>query len=262
MKYSLCVEMFYTDLVFEQKINRAAIDGFDYIEFWRWAGRKWNSLALMLKDTGIRVSAFSGDDEFSMINPDEKINYIGYLKESIDRAVAIGSPNLVIHSDALNPDTGSAKKLESNISFESKLFNMYEVLRSAVPIAEETGVTLVLEPLNIFVDHENYFLSDPNLAFDLIRQIGSKRIKVLYDVYHMQIMSGNIIQTLEKNMDQVGYIHVADVPGRHEPGTGELNYRNIFRSLDESGYDGFIGFELSPSAGDETAVEAIKRILV
>ena len=262
MKYALCIEMFYKDLEFDQKIRRVVNDGFEYAEFWRWSGRDWNSLSSTLKDTGINVSAFSGDDEFSMINADEKAVYLKYLQESIDKALEIGCPNLVIHSDALDPNTGSAKKPGKETSFEVRLINMYEVLKSAAPMAEKAGVNLVLEPLNIFVDHKNYFLSNPNLAFDIVRQISSDRIKVLYDVYHMQIMGGNIIQTLERNMDQLGYIHVADVPGRHEPGTGEINYRNIFKSLDKSGYNGFVGFELSPAVDDESAVEAIKRVLV
>ncbi len=262
MKYSLCIEMFYENLDFDKKIPRAALDGFEYVEFWRWAGRNWEFLASTLKDSGIKVSAFSGDDEFSMIKSSEKRVYLNYLQNSIDKALAVKCQNLVIHSDALDPNTGSAKEMSKDISFESKLINMYEVLKSAASIAEESGVNLVIEPLNIFVDHRNYFLSDPDLAFDIVRQVGSERIKVLFDIYHMQIMGGNIIQTLEKNLEQVGYIHVADVPGRHEPGTGELNYRNIFKFLDSAGYEGFIGFELSPSEDDESAVESIKRSLI
>lgn len=262
MKYSLCIELFYKYLDFEKKIPRAALDGFEYVEFWRWADRNWNSLASTLKNSGTKVSAFSGDDEFSMINSREKSLYLKYLQDSITKALAVKCKNLVIHSDALDPNTGSAKEISKELSFESKLINMYEVLKSAAPMAEAAGITLVIEPLNIFVDHRNYFLSDPDLAFDIVRQVGSEQIKVLYDIYHMQIMGGNIIKTLEKNLEQVGYIHVADVPGRHEPGTGELNYRNIFKSLETAGYEGFIGFELSPSADDESAVESIKRSLV
>src|SRR4030042_5397591 len=130
----------------------------------------------------------------------------------------------------------------------------------------ELGVTLVLEPLNTRLGepraHKNYFLEYPKPAFDLTRQVGSEKIKVLYDIYHMQLMAGNVIKTLEKNTDQLGYIHLADVPGSHEPGTGELNNINILKALDSMGYEGFVGFELLPFETDEKAIEAIKRICI
>ena len=74
----------------------------------------------------------------------------------------------------------------------------------------------------------------------------SRWIRILYDIYHMQIMEGNIIDTLRNYIDLIGYIHIADVPGRHEPGTGEINFPNVMTALRELGYDGFVGFELSP----------------
>ena len=116
---------------------------------------------------------------------------------------------------------------------------MYKVLESIAPFAEKEDVTLVLEPLNTRLGqpraHKNYFLDYPQPAFDLTRQVGSDKVKVLYDIYHMQLMAGNVIKTLEKNMDQLGYIHLADVPGSHEPGTGELNCNNILKALDSTG---------------------------
>jgi hydroxypyruvate isomerase len=150
------------------------------------------------------------------------------------------------------------------LSYETKLLNMFKVLESVAPFAEKEDVTLVLEPLNTRLGqpraHKNYFLEYPQPAFDLTRQVGSDRVKVLYDIYHMQLMAGNIIKTLEENIDQLGYIHLADVPGSHEPGSGELNCSNILKALDSMGYAGFVGFELLPSETDEKAFEAIKMI--
>jgi hydroxypyruvate isomerase len=110
--------------------------------------------------------------------------------------------------------------------------------------------------------HRNYFLAHPEPAFELTRQVGSANVKVLFDIYHMQLMAGNLINTLEKNIDQLGYIHVADVPGSHEPGTGELNFKNILKALDSMGYTGFVGFELLPSETDAKAFKAIKGIWI
>jgi hydroxypyruvate isomerase len=265
MKYSLCIENYYKELLFEDKFAAAKRDGFAYGEFWTWKDRNWAGVKKAIADSGIKIAAFSGDDEYSLINPDEKDLYIDFLKGSIEKAKEINCNYLVIHSDAFNPD-GSAKEIDKPLSYEVRLLNMYKVLESIAPYAEKGNVTLVLEPLNTRVGqpraHKNYFLDQPQPAFDLTRQVGSDNIKVLYDIYHMQLMAGNVIKTLEKNIDQLGYIHLADVPGSHEPGTGELNYNNILQALDAMGYTGFVGFELLPSETDEKAIEAIKRIWI
>jgi hydroxypyruvate isomerase len=265
MKYSICIENFYRDLPFEEKFAAARRDGFEYCEFWTWKDRNWEGVQKAIADSGIKIAAFSGDDAYSLINPDESRPYVEFLKESIARAREIHCRYLVIHSDALNRD-GSAKETARPLSNEAKFLSMYKVLKDIAPFAEKKEVTLVLEPLNTRSGqpraHKNYFLDHPQPAFDLTRQVGSDRVKVLYDIYHMQLMAGNIIHTLAENRDQLGYIHLADVPGSHEPGTGELNCGNILKGLDSMGYDGFVGFELLPSETDEKAVRAIKGIWI
>jgi hydroxypyruvate isomerase len=113
-------------------------------------------------------------------------------------------------------------------------------------------VVAVVEPLNSKVDHQGYFLDHGAEAFALIEAIGHPALRVLFDIYHMQIMDGDIIATIEAHAPAIAHFHVADVPGRHEPGTGELNYANIFRRIDATGYGGFVGLEYRPS-GDHAA---------
>jgi hydroxypyruvate isomerase len=265
MKYSICIENFYKDLSLEEKFFAARRDGFEYCEFWTWKNRNWGGVKKAIAASGIKIAAFSGDDEYSLINPDENGLYVEFLKESIAKAKEVHCRYLVIHSDALNKD-GSAKEMDRPLSDEVKFLNMYKVLESIAPFAETEEVTLVLEPLNTRSGqpraHKNYFLDYPQPAFELTRQVGSDKVKVLYDIYHMQLMAGNVISTLEENIDQLGYIHLADVPGSHEPGTGELNHRNILKALDSMGYAGFVGFELLPSETDEKAFKAIQEIWV
>jgi hydroxypyruvate isomerase len=265
MKYSICIENFYKDLLFEDKFSAAKKDGFEYCEFWTWKDKNWGGVKKAIEDSGIKIAAFSGDDEYSLINPAENSLYLDFLRRSIERAREIHCSYLVIHSDALNKD-GSAKEIDRLLSYEVKLLNMYKVLESIAPFAEKEDVTLVLEPLNTRLGqpraHKNYFLEYPQPAFELTRQVGSDKVKVLYDIYHMQLMAGNVTKTLEKNLDQLGYIHLADVPGSHEPGTGELNYNNILKALDSMGYTGFVGFELLPIETDGKAFKAIKEIWI
>jgi len=265
VKYSLCIENLYKGLSFEDRFAAAKRDGFEYCEFWTWKNRDWGRVKKAIVDSGVKIASFSGDDEYSMINPDENSLYFDFIRKSIEKAKEIHCDYLVIHSDALNTD-GSAREIDKDLSYEAKFLNMYKVLKSLAPVAEKQEITLVLEPLNTRVSeaqsHKNYFLEYPEPAFELTRQVGSGKIKILYDIYHMQLMAGNVIRTLEKDIDQLGYIHLADAPGRHEPGTGELNCKNILTALDSMGYAGFVGFELLPSETDEKAIVAIKRICI
>lgn len=261
MKYSICIETIYTEQLFEKRIKSVRDADFDYCEFWSWQNKDLDKISKYCKKYDIKIGSFSGDDEYSMISSKENTDYIDFVKQSINMAKILNCPYLVIHSDALCED-GSAKVLIENISYDKKIENIYEALSKLKPIAEKEKVCLVLEPLNTSVDHPEYFLDSSKTVFDIIKRIDSEYIKVLYDVYHMQIMEGNIIDCLMNNIDLIGYIHIADVPGRHEPGTGELNYNNIIKALNELKYNGIIGFELMPKYDSETAINRIKKLMI
>jgi hydroxypyruvate isomerase len=126
------------------------------------------------------------------------------------------------------------------------------------PLAERYGVTLNLEPLNTTVDHAGYWLDSSQAGFELVRRVGSPNLRLLFDIYHMQVMEGNLIARMRAHLDLIGHIHVADVPGRHQPGTGEINYRNIFCALRDAGYDRAVGMEFAPlGPSDRAASDAL-----
>src|SRR4029077_20010869 len=120
-------------------------------------------------------------------------------------------------------------------------------LKAVAHMAEDAQVTLVLEPLNTKVDHPGYYLQTAKEGFEILDEVGSPSVKMLFDIYHHQIMEGNVIADITKNISKIAHFHVADVPGRHEPGTGEINYANVFRAIAASGYQGFVGLEFKPS---------------
>jgi hydroxypyruvate isomerase len=121
-------------------------------------------------------------------------------------------------------------------------------------------VTLVLEPLNIKVDHPGYYLQTAKEGFEMIDEVGSPALKMLFDIYHHQIMEGNVIADITKNIAKIAHFHVADVPGRHEPGSGEINYANVFRAIASSGYQGFVGLEYKPSRAAEETLRDVLRM--
>jgi hydroxypyruvate isomerase len=121
-----------------------------------------------------------------------------------------------------------------------------EALKRAAEILSAAEVTGVIEPIDR-LENPSIYLDGVSEAFEIVGAVGSAKVKVLYDLYHEQRGMGNLIEKLEKNIDEVGLIHVADVPGRHEPGTGEIDYRNVYKKLAQLRYRGVIAMEFYPT---------------
>lgn len=259
MKKSLCIETIFTEVPFEQRFDLARKYGFEYVEFWSWKDKDIEKLKHLCEKNDLKIASFSGDQEYSLIDCEQSKEYISFIKESIQTAKYLKCQYLVIHSNALGPK-GEVLNSYSQISELKKFGTILNTLKCLAPIAEKEKVTLVLEALNTEIDHPGNFLSNTKDAAELIQLVGSPFIKILYDIYHMQIMEGNLINTVTKYIKEIGYIHIADVPGRHEPGTGEINYSNVIETLKDIRYDGFIGFELYPLKTSEEAVKIIQEI--
>jgi hydroxypyruvate isomerase len=237
--------MFFTDVPFEERFRLAKEAGFDHIEFWSWMDKDVSRIRELCHKYDLGIASFSGDHRISLIDENRRNDYLRFVEGSLEAAGSLGCENLVIHSNGLG-DGGVVLDPYDRLSPEQKTKAMTETLMGLAWRAEKAGVTLLLEALNTRVDHPGNFLSSTRHAAELVIPTKSRRIKILYDIYHMQIMEGNIVDTLRNYMDQIGYIHIADVPGRHEPGTGEINYANVMTALRELEYKGFVGFELSP----------------
>jgi len=255
-KKTACIEPMYFELPFLDRFQAASDDGFDYVEFWSWADKDLDAVKAAAERAKIGISGFNGDADYSLIDPSHKEKYLNFLRQSVAAAKKVGALSVTIHSNALG-EGGVVIDHYDNLSDTVKLCSMYDTLLKCAAIAEESGIVMNLEPLNITTDHKGNYLAHTQMAAEITRLIGSPNIKVLYDVYHMQLNEGSICDTIKKYVDQFGHVHVADAPGRHEPGTGEINYNNVFRCLEESGYTGRIGYELMPKTTTKEAVKAI-----
>jgi hydroxypyruvate isomerase len=251
--------MLFSEVPTRERFGLAKKSGFDYIEFWSWQDKPIQKIKELCRANDLRIASFSGDQDFSMIDADQKAAYVAFVEKSIETAKFLNCENLVIHSNALGED-GVVINDYPHISNASKIAAMFDVLKTLASTAEKSNVTLVLEALNTVVDHSGNFLTSTRQAAELIRSVNSSHMKILYDIYHMQIMEGNIINTLNQYIDTIGYIHVADVPGRHEPGTGEINFANVIKTLERLKYDGMIGFELTPLQDSTRAVQSIMEL--
>jgi hydroxypyruvate isomerase len=256
---SVCIETIFTEVPFKDRFELAKQNGFDYVEFWSWKDKDIDEIKQICDRVGIKISSFSGDQNYSLIDPNHSEKYISFIKESIETAKYLNCNFLVIHSNALDPQ-GLVINDYSKLSDYKKIGTALKVLKELAPIVERENITLVLEALNTKVDHVGNFLCNTKTSAELVEMVNSLNIKILYDIYHMQIMEGDIITTLRNYIDRIAYIHIADIPGRHEPGTGEINYNNVIKALNVLKFEGVVGFELFPKNNSHEAIKAIQSI--
>ena len=261
MKCTACIETIFTELPWEERFMAAKKAGFDAVEFWSWTDKDLDQIKKLAEEADIVISGFNGDADYSLVDPTHKEKYLAFLKQSLEAAKKIGALSVTIHSNALG-EGGIVVNHYDELSSTVKLCSMYDMLKDVAVMAEEAGITCNLEGLNITTDHVGNFLQTTQMAAEIIQVLGSPRVKILYDIYHMQLNDeGSIIDTITKYVDTMGHIHIADVPGRHEPGTGEINYKNVILHLEKVGYKGYVGCELFPKNSSEEAVKAIMGVM-
>lgn len=256
LKKCACIDTLFVELPWAERFQAAKDAGFDAAEFWDWRERDLDETRVAAKAADIVISGFNGDADFSLVDPTHKEKYIDYLKQSLDVAGKIGAVSVTIHSNALG-DGGVVLNHYDELSDTVKLCSMYDMLLECAKLGEEYGVKLNLEALNITTDHVGNFLKYTQMGAEICRLINSPYLNLLYDVYHMQINEGCICDTITNYVDQIAHIHVADAPGRHEPGTGEINYKKVISHLESCGYEGYVGYELFPLTDTTAAVKAI-----
>jgi hydroxypyruvate isomerase len=258
MKLSLCLEMLFVDRPFVERMAIASRLGYRAIEFWNWRDKDIPAVAGAAARHGLTIAAMSGNRNHALIDPDAGPGLMEEMDQVFEAAEQLNCRNIMMLSDVLSGD-GSAVPIGSRPheeKFEAVLKNLR--MLAAHPRAE--AFTLLLEPLNTALDHRGCFLNHSAPGVELVKRAASRRIKVLYDIYHMSMMDENVLTEIENNLEWIGYLHVADLPGRHQPGTGKIDYPAINALLKRVGYDGFIGMEFSPSGPDEQAAVAPLKV--
>ena len=261
MKFSVNIEVIYKELPFAERFAAAKRDGFDFVEIWDWDSKNIDELVRLCEENKIEISCMGGDGPISLCDPAHEAEYLAYLQKSLQVAKKVGCKLLAVHSNELLPEPQQyAADLFTQYSDAEKTMAMYRTLAKAAPMAEEAGVTLCLEALNVETDHLGNFLRYTKDSAEIIRMVNSPNVKILYDAYHMYLNEGKIIETLRKYQPLIGCVHIADAPGRAEPGTGCINYRAVLQDMYSRGYDQMIAFELYPKNGSEAAVQAINAV--
>ncbi len=187
-----------------------------------------------------------------LVNPREREEFLHQINLAVDAAKKMDAKQLVVLT---GNELGGMPRSE-------QMANAVGALREAAPILEKNGITAIVEILNTYVNHAGYFLYYVRDGAEMIDRVGSPNVKLLFDIYHVQIMEGNLIQNIRSNIDRIGHFHIGDVPGRHEPGTGEINYRNVFKAIYELGdrLQGFAALEYGPLAPLEENLAAMRKL--
>jgi len=247
IKFSVCIEMIFSDLPMLERISAVAEAGYPAVEFWGWHGKDMQAIAERIEQEGLNLAGFCAESSGDLCNPEVTRDWVQEAADSIDQADNFGVPVLIVTTGNELADVPRQQQHQAIV----------EGLTAIAPYAEEKDITLCLEPLNVLVDHAGYYLVTSDEGFEIVDEVNSPSVKLLYDIYHQQITEGNLIATITANMGKIGHFHVADVPGRYEPGTGEINYANVFARIAESDYDGYVGLEFRASTTNEDAVARV-----
>jgi hydroxypyruvate isomerase len=242
---SVCLDIVFDDDPFVDRIDRAAAAGADAVEFWWWRDRDLDAIAdrAATHDLGIAGILAGGPD---LTDPDRIEAAADALDEAITAADELGCSTVIV-------TVGQATDAHRIAQQRS----IIEALRAAAPAAERAGVTLAVEPLNTAVDHAGYFLETAEQGCAIVAAADSPAVRLLYDAYHQQITEGNVVEGNTAAADRIGHVHVAGVPGRHEPADGELDHGAVLSALADAGYDGHVGCEFDPRGDPVTAVEYV-----
>ena len=211
-----------------------------------------NKISKTLENRGMKMGVFvahkiywdkpnlsSGDDDY-------RNEFLNNIENSVEVAKRVNAKWMTVGPGHLD--------LRKDMSYQTS--NVVETLKRACDILEPHGLVMVLEPLN-FRDHPGLFLTESPQAFQICKAVDSPSCKILFDIYHQQIQEGNLIPNIDNTWDEIAYFQIGDNPGRKEPTTGEINYKNVFKFIYEKGFDGILGMEHGNSIQGERGEKAL-----
>ena len=247
------IELLFTEAGPElaDRVRAAAAAGFDAVEMWGTLDRDVPALAAALSETGLSLTSVLAEPRTNFTLPGTDLGpFFDGLDRGIENARTLGCPRIVLGSGIGFPGAKRRQNLD----------RLVEVFREAVERTADSGVTLLLEPVNTRVDHPGALLDRTADAGYVARAVGSDRFRLLYDLYHSATEGEDPAAELAGAAGLVDYVQIADAPGRGEPGSGSIDWTDRLRILRASGYDGPIGLEYFPTVATEKSVALIRSV--
>lgn len=250
-RFAVNVEMWWRgEPDFLQRVKNAHGLGFPAVEFWDWRAKKNRlaELAELCEQLPIQIAQFTAWGFFPGMNaPKNRDKFVKAVEEGCEVARQLRCDKMCV---VAGQDIKGRSQQEMHAA-------VVDALKAAAPVAEANQVMLILEPMNIRVDHKGHCLYGSEPAVRICREVDSPMVKINWDLYHMHITEGDLCRRLKEGVDQVGYLQVADNPGRNEPGTGEIYYPRVLKEAWDLGYRGFVGLECVPRDDELVAARRV-----
>jgi hydroxypyruvate isomerase len=256
LTYAVNVEMTWRKLPFLDRLRKVKEAGCSHYEFSPWRYKDIDAILMTSGELGLTAAQVSASPVkgfgHGITNPDPGRR--AEFEEEIRSAVPVAK-NLGVKKRCV-----VAGEETKGYSREEQTEAVIAALKAGARIVEAEGITIILEPLNVLVDHPRQLIVHSGEAATALKAVGSPNVKMLFDVYHQQISEGNLTGNIRKYHDLIGNFQIADHPGRHEPTTGEINYPFVLRTIHEIGYRDPIGMEMSPKSDPMEAFKAIRQV--
>ena len=246
LTYAVNIEMTFSKMPVLDRLRKVAEAGFTHYEFWPHAGKDIDAMAKLDKELGLTPTQFSA--YWGITDPARQKDFLEKLRACLPVAKTLGVKKLCV----------VAGEETAGLSRDDQDAAVVAALRAGSEVVAPEGISLILEPLNVLVDHPKQLIVKSEHAAKILQAVDSPHVKMLFDCYHQQISEGNLSGNIRKYQHLIGYYQVADHPGRHEPGTGEVNYAHVFKTIQDTGYDGAIGLEMSPKDDPAAALQAVR----
>ncbi|MBL8815540.1 MAG: TIM barrel protein [Planctomyces sp.] len=249
-QFAVNVEMWFGNKTFLEKIEEAAKFGFPAIEFWPYENKPIAEAAKLLKDRKVAVSQFTAWPFGTILNnpKSDHADFEKKIEESCDIADQLDCSLFTV---VIGNDIEGVSKADMHAA-------AIRGLKRVAPICEKRKKTIIIEPMNPR-NHPAHSLYGSIDAINICKAVGSSAVKINWDLYHMQIVEGDLCMRMREGIDYIGYLQLADNPGRHEPGTGEVNYTRVFQEIRDIRYQGYVGLECTPREDAWTAAQRIYR---
>ena len=217
-------------------VGQAGYNGVELTgQFQNWSGEETQRIMTKMRSLGMVFDSMSGVKAGFAV-PAESETFLQQMQVQLDYAKKLECPQVILLSG----------KRVTELDPKAQRQTAVDNLKKASDLAAKSNIQIVIEPIDP-LENPTIFLQTVTDGFEIAREVGRENVKVLYDFYHEQRAFGNLIEKFQKNADMVGLVHIADVPGRHEPGTGEIDYANIYKALAAAHYDKYIAMEYYPT---------------
>lgn len=253
MQFAACIEWMFPEAGDDlaSRIRAAHAAGLPSVEFHLWRDKPLEAIEAALNETGVRLLSFCVDPRRSLADPADHGAVLAAIADAIPVAQRFKGAAMIVASGFTRPDVPEQQQFDAVVS----------VLKRAAALAEQSGTTVWLEPVYMIVNGQRMFVDTVERGLDIVAAVDSPAVRLLADAYHSAQTQEDFAAVISGRLPLIGHVQVADTNGRHEPGTGDINWQRIMTVLREQGYQGQIGLEYFPTVGDAASLELSRHAL-